>query len=581
MRKVSRFFADLYYLTKPYFVSEEWRSAWALLILLIALNLGQVGLGLAQSFSRNIYYTALQQKDAGGFFRGIFWFTPRPHGWPMPGFIWFAVTFLLMGVVANYLQSWLQIRWQRWMTARFVEDWLDGHAHFRMMLTNSVQGVGADNPDQRIQEDIEDVSTNSLTFILGILSNVVTVVSYGGLLWALSGPLVLLGLHIPGYLFWAAIVYSILATWITHLVGRPLARLSFTQQRLRGNFRFALLKVRENTEAIALSGGEGEERRGIRDRFAAFYGNFIDIMNRSAWLTLVTGGLNEVSGNFALLINAPRFFSGRITFGTLMQVVSLFGELQDAFLWFMSQYAALAGYAAQIERLATFRRALDSARALPDRIAASAPLDDRLSVRDLSIALPDGRPLLETRGFEIMAHGSTAIVGASGAGKSTLFRALAGIWPFATGHLSGPPLGSLFLPQRPYLPEGTLRRVLCYPQHPGEVTDERLVAVLAKVGLPQLAGSLDQEAPWSQRLSPGEQQRVALARALLIRPSWLFLDEATASLDPAAEAELYATLRREMPELTLVSITHRDAVARLHDRVLRVEPEGIRELEAA
>ena len=581
MRKVSRFLADLWFLTKPYFASEEWKSAWLLLGSLIFLNLGQVGFGLIISFSRNIYYTALQQKDAAGFFRGLFWFTPRPHGWPMPGFFMFAVVLVLSGVLSTYLQSLLQIRWQRWTTARFVERWLDGHAHFRLMLTNSVQGIGADNPDQRIQEDVEDVTTNSLTFILGVLSNVVTVFSYGGLLWTLSGPLTLFGVHIPGSLFWAAILYSIIVSYLTHLVGRPLASLTFQQQRLRGNFRFSLTKVRENTEAIALYGGEDEERRGLRNRFADVYGNFIRIINRTAWLSLVTGGFSEVSGNFSLIVNSPRYFANKITFGTLIQITQLFSELQDAFLYFMNNYSAFAAYAAQIERLATFQRAIDETRTLPKEFVSSPGEPGRIKVRDLTLKAPDGRTLLKTGQFEIRARQSTAIVGSSGAGKSTLFRALAGIWPYASGAGTTLPPGSLFLPQRPYLPEGSLRRVLCYPRHPSEISDERLRGVLEGVGLGRLSTEIDVEAAWSQRLSLGEQQRIALARALLISPSWLFLDEATASLDPVAEADMLDMIRRELPETTLVSITHRESLARLHDHVLRVAPEGITELQAA
>ncbi len=581
MRKVGRFFADLWFLTKPYFTSREWKVAWLLLAAIVALNLLQVGLGLAVSFSRRIYYSALQEKDAAAFFRGLFWFTPRPHSFPMPGFFMFAIVGILSGVLSNYMQSWLQIRWQRWMTARFVEQWLEGHAHYRMMLTNSVQGIGADNPDQRIQEDIEDVVSNSLNFSVGFVSSVVTAFSYGGLLWALSGPLVLLGIHIHGDLFWAAVLYSIVVSWLTHLVGRPLVSLTFQQQRLRGNFRFSLVKTREHTEAIALIGGESEERRGINNRFADFYVNFFRIMNRTAWLSLVTGGFSEVSGNFAMIVSAPRFFASRITFGVLMQIVQLFSDLQDAFLWFMNSYAGFAAYAAQIERLATFQRALNTSRRVDvlGRIRQTGSGD--LVASGLAIGLPDGKPLLAVADFQIEPLVATALVGASGTGKSTLFRTLAGVWPFASGTIAGPPIGSVFLPQKPYLPEGTLRRALCYPQHVEEVTDGNLRRALFCVGLSHLMPDIDTEAAWDQRLSPGEQQRVALARALLIRPSWLFMDEATSSLDVEAESELYAMLRRELPGTTLVSITHREALARLHDRVLRVSPEGVFELEAA
>ncbi len=572
MRKLRRFFADLFFLMKPYFVSEERRSAWALLVLLIALNLAQVGMGLAITFSRNIYYTALQQKDAAGFFRGLFWFTPRAHGLPMPGFFMFAVVLIGCGVLSTYVQQWLQIRWQRWMTSRFVADWLSGHAHFRMMIAGDTQGAGTDNPDQRIQEDVQSVTDNSLTFATAIISNIVTVLSYGGLLWALSGPLVLLGLQIHGYLLWAAILYSFVVTYLTHLTGRRLISLSFLQQRFQGNFRFSLVQVRDNAEAVALYGGEGEEQRGLNSRFRDVYLNFIRIINRSAWLSLLTGSFGTLSENFPLVIASPRYFASRITFGTLMQISQVFSDFQGALLWFMNSYAGLANYAAQLERLATFQRSLDEARAFQPALRRSSSAVETVQAKAFTLALPGGSELLEPSDFTLQAGRSTAIVGPSGSGKSTLFRALAGIWPFASGTLAGPPLGSLFLPQRPYLPEGTLRRVLCYPMHPDEVPAGRLADALTLTGLTPLAHDLDLEAPWSQRLSPGEQQRVALARALLLRPSWLFLDEATSSLDAEAEGALYAMLRRELPETTLVSITHRDEVARLHERVLRLAP---------
>ena len=581
MKKVGRFFADLWFLMKPYFVSSEWKSAWALLAVLLILNLTQVGLGLVISFSRNVFFTALQEKHAAEFFRGLFLYTPRAHGLPLPGFVPIAVVLIANGVVVTYLQQWLQIRWQRWMTARFIEQWLDGHAHFRLMLTRSMSAEGSDNPDQRIAEDISSVTDNSLTFSIGLISNIVTIISYGGLLWALSGPLVLLGMHIPGYLLWSALLYSVVVTWISHLVGRPLAGLTFAQQRFGGNFRFSLVKVRENTEAIAISGGEGEERRGLRARFSDIYGNFIQIMNRSAWLSLLTGGFTYVSEIFPLAISAPRFFTGRITFGTLTQIQQIFGNVQDSLLWFMSQYAGFAAYAAQVERLATFQRELDRVRAIQSGIVRRVSSNSDVDVRNLALELPDGRTLFDAGGFDLLPGLSTALTGPSGTGKSTLFRALAGIWPFARGEISGPPLDSLFLPQKPYLPEGTLRRVLCYPQHPAEVDNERLSSVIRTVGLERLILAFDDEAPWSQRLSPGEQQRVALARALLLRPSWLFMDEATSSLDAAAEAELFAMLRRELPDTTLVSITHREGLARLHDRILRVSPEGVSALELA
>ena len=573
MRKTARFFGDVWYLMKPYFVSEEWRFAWGLLILLIALNLAAVGTGLVISFARNIFYNALQAKDAGTFFRALFWYTPRPHGLPMPGFVWIGVVLILLGVVSTYVQQWLQIRWRRWLTAHYVADWLDGHVHYRMQIETGGLGIGTENPEQRIQEDIDDFTNNALTLTTGLISNVVTIVSYGGLLWALSGVIVVFGMHVPGYLLFAVLIYSALATWLTHLTGRKLARLDFLQQRFNAQFRFSLTRIRENSEAVALLGGEAEEKRGIGHRFGDIYANFVAIMNRTAMVSLVSGSLGYVNNIAALVLAAPRFFAGRITFGTLMQIEQIFGNVSEALLWFMNNYAAWASVAAQVERLATFRRAIEKARATGSGVDRGA--GDALAAHDLTLSRPDGRTLLPPVALTIEAGVPTAILGRSGTGKTTLFRTLAGIWPYATGLVEFPSGRLMFLPQRPYVPEGTLRRAACYPADAAAIADATLRDALRVTGLGQFGSRLDEEAPWAQMLSPGEQQRLAVARAILARPDWLFLDEATSALDADAEASLYAAVARLLPDATIVSITHRDEVAGHHARVLRFDEGGV------
>jgi putative ATP-binding cassette transporter len=564
MRKGLRFLADLWALMRPYFVSSEWKSAWALLVLLIALNLAQVGLGLALSFSRNIFFTALQTKDAAGFFRGLFWFTPRPHGLPMPGFFYFGIVLIIIGALGLYVQSVLQIRWRRWMTNRLSADWLAGDAHYRMRQLGDA-GTGTDNPDQRIQEDVDEVTNNSLSFTTGIISNVVTIVSYGGLLWALSGRTVVFGISIPGALVWAALIYSALVTWLTHLTGRRIASLTFVQQRLVGDFRFSLVRVRENGEAVALYGSAAEEERGLVARFRAVYRNAIQIINRTAWVTFVTGVFGTVSDNFVLVAWSPRFFAGRITFGTLMQINQLFGDLQGAFLWFMNQYAALAAYAAQVERLATFQRAVAASRA-PAALPAAGP-DWRVE----GLVVPAGDAALGPLDLTLERGVSTAIMGASGVGKTSLFRVMAGIRDAASGAVR-PGAGSrMFLPQSPYIPTGTLRRAVCYPLAAEAVDAARLGAAMEAVGLGILVGRLDEDGAWAETLSPGQQQRVAIARVLLVEPDWLFLDEATSGLDEASEAAIYRLLAERLPMTTIVSITHNRRVAGWHRRVVELE----------
>ena len=572
MRKAARFFEDVWYLMKPYFVSEEWKFAWGVLVLLIAINLAQVGIGLVISFARNIFYNALQAKDAGAFFRGLFWYTPRPHGLPMPGFVWIGVVLIVLGVIGTYVQQWLQIRWRRWLTAHYVADWLDGHVHYRMQIDTGGFGIGTENPEQRIQEDIDDFTNNALTLTTGLISNVVTIVSYGGLLWALSGVIVLFGFHVPGYLLFAVVIYSALATWLTHLTGRKLARLDFLQQRFNAQFRFSLMRVRENSEAVALLGGEAEEKRGMSHRFSDIYANFISIMNRSALVSVVSGSLGYVNNIAALVLAAPRFFAGKITFGTLMQIDQIFGNVSEALLWFMNNYAAWASVAAQVERLATFRRAIEKARASGSRVETSAGA--ALVTHDLAMSRPDGQVLLRPVALTIAPGGTTAILGRSGTGKTTLFRTLAGIWPHASGMIEFPAGRLMFLPQKPYIPEGSVRRAAAYPADPATVGDEALREALRVTGLGTLAARLDDEAPWGQMLSPGEQQRLAVARAILASPDWLFLDEATSALDEDAENALYAAVARLLPATTIVSITHREAVAEHHAQVLRFDEAG-------
>lgn len=574
MRKIGSFFRDLFYLMKPYFVSEERVFAWTMLVVLVGLSFAQVGAGVVLSFTRNILYTALQEKHSAAFFRALFWFTPRPQGLPQPGFFIMALPLIFSGVLSLYLQSWLQIRWRRWMTANMVDNWLDGSAHFRLMLTRDQQDLATDNPDQRIDEDINLVTDNSLTFTLGIIQNVVTFVSYASLLWVLSAPFHPFGLTIPGFLLWTALVFSIVATGLTHLLGRPLARLNYEQQRFSGNFRFSLVRVRDNSEGIALYRGEAEEARGLRGRFADLFSNYMRIIRRTAWLGLLTGYQGYAADEFPIVICAPVWFAGRITFGTISQIAQVFGQVQLSLLWFMNNYGALAAYAAQVERLATFQRALAQARAIEDRISVARAGGHALTADALSLDRPDHAPLLHASELAIEPGRSAAIVGPSGTGKSTLFRAIAGIWPFGEGRISLPAGQAMFLPQRPYLPTGSLRRALCYPADPRDVPVATQEETFRAVGLATYLDRLDEDAPWDQRLSPGEQQRLAIARALLVRPAWLFLDEATSSLDEDSEEQLYGLLAARLPDTTLVSITHRESVARRHDQVVRLAPDG-------
>lgn len=419
----------------------------------------------------------------------------------------------------------------------------------------------------------------TLTLGLGLMRSVVTLFSFLLVLWALSGPTTILGVTIPGYMVWIAILYAVLGTWLAHLIGRRLTRLNFNQQDVEADFRYALVRFRDSTEGVALHRGEAEESSALVTRFRALMENWWALMVATKRLTFFTAGYSQVATVFPFVVAAPAFFAGRIPLGGLTQTAQAFGEVQGALSWIVDNYAGLTEWRATVTRLIGFRDALEAARAAAQgeaglRVEAGPP--GVMSLTDLQLRLPDGRVLLDHAALELRAGERVLLTGASGSGKSTLFRALAGIWPFGAGSLRAPPGEvALFLPQRPYLPLGTLRRVLCYPEAAEGFSETEILAALADAGLSHLASRLDAEETWSQLLSGGEQQRVALARALLIRPAWLFLDEATASLDPAAERALYETLAVRLPEAMIFSIAHRPAVAEYHTRHMALRDGGL------
>jgi vitamin B12/bleomycin/antimicrobial peptide transport system ATP-binding/permease protein len=568
MRGLGSFLKDAYRLSKPYFTrSDERWSAWGLLIAIIVLNLSQVGLSVVLNYWRREFYNSLQQKNWQAFMDLIFIYRRTPSGL-MPGFCELAVVFIGIAVYSVYLNQWLQIRWRRWMTTRFLDEWLADRAYYRISLTTDRAAVGTDNPDQRISEDLRDFTDNTLSLGLGLLSNVVSLASFVGILWGLSGAVEAFGISIPGYMVWVAIVYAVIGSWLTHLVGRPLSALNFRQQRVEADFRYSLVRVRENMEGIALYRGEHEEQGLLLHRFVAVIGNWYAIMRRMKLLNTLTVGYDQVAVIFPVVVAAPRYFSGAMELGGMMQTVGAFAQVQGSLSWFVGAYASLANWRAIVERLTTFHGAIVAARAAAgqDFERVDAP-DGTVRLHDLTLALPGGAKLLEHADLVLQPGHSVVITGRSGSGKSTLFRAFAGIWPFGQGRVQLP-ARAFFLPQRPYIPLGTLRHVIAYPQ-PAETFDRATLAgALTDVGLASLADSLDREENWPMRLSGGEQQRVAIARALLARPDWLFLDEATASLDPEAETEMYRVLRQRLPNTTLVSIAHRASVAVFHEQRL-------------
>lgn len=597
MNNLSVFAGHVWQLTRPYFVSEERWFARGMLALNIALRLSLVGFDVIFNYWNRAFYDALQEKNWTAFIQLFLFYRRLPGGTLMPGFVVLAVIVISISIIRVYIVQWLQIRWRRWMTRRMLTDWLSDRAYYRISLVSGgdAKGIGTDNPDQRIADDLRDFIGDQVLGSLGILflavdflANIVELASFLLILWNLSGSVILLGLTIPGYMVWVALLYSAAGTWATHLVGRPLAVLSFQKQRVEADFRFGLMRLRENTESVALYGGESEEMGNLQNRFRAIVDNWWQLMRRFLFLNALTSGYGQVAGVFPLVVAAPRYFFGKMPLGFVTQVADAFGQVQGAMSWLVNNYVTLATWAATVERLATFQQAVAVAhKAAGSGITAIGNLPtgtpaEAYVLDDATIALPSGEVLLAESTLALRPGESVVVSGRSGSGKSTLFRAFAGIWPFGSGHVHAP-IGkhALFLPQRAYMPLGSLRHALTYPHAEDSVDDAAVRAAMADVHLDHLLPRLDQEDDWTQRLSGGELQRLAIARALLARPDWLFLDEATANLDPEAEADVYRMIKQRLPGTTVISIAHRPEVARFHDKHLRIERPPGRIVEAA
>jgi len=586
MVKLGPFLGDAWRLALPYYQSEEKWSARLLLGSIISLNLLLVGMTVVLNYWNGAFYDSLQNKDWDLFIQLLFTYRTGEAGF-MPGFVPIVTVLIPISIYRTYLNQWLQIRWRRWMTDRLLTEWLSDRAYYTIGLTADPSGLGTDNPDQRISEDLRKFVEDTLRLGLGLLSNVVSLANFALILWTLSGAVTIFGISIPGYMLWAAVLYAIIGSWLTTIVGRPLAALEFQQEKAEADFRFSLARLRENTEGVALYGGEAAEKASLVDRFVAIFLNWRQLMQRQKLLNALIAGYEQAAVIFPIVVAAPRYFSGEIALGGLTRTAGAFARVQGSLSWFIEAYAALASWRATVTRLASFHRAIVVARGLADQgVKVRQVPGPGIAAAGATLTLPDGTPILGGSigytGVLFPQGQSTAIAGRSGSGKSTLFRALAGIWPYGQGAIERPPGEYLFLPQRPYIPQGTLRHALTYPAAEGSLADGLAVQALTDAGLATLAKHLDDNQPWSQRLSGGEQQRLAVARALLLRPDWLFMDEATASLDPKAESELYETLRRQLPDTTIISIAHRPAVAGFHDtaKVFRRAPGNAGVLEA-
>ncbi len=566
-------------LSAPYFRSEDKWKARGLLAAIVLLNLAAVYMLVLLNEWNRVFYDALQNKDAAVFWEQLARFT------------YLAFAFIIIAVYRFYLTQLLEVRWRAWMTAHYLQRWLADHAFYSLELARfsgadkTSNTAAADNPDQRIQEDINLFTTYSISLSMGLLNAVVTLLSFVGILWSLSGAFAFtLGgssYNIPGFMVWMAVLYCLAGSIITHYIGRPQIRLNFQQQRYEADFRHHMVRVREYSEAIALDKGEAVERAQLDTRFAAVLANYLTLIRKQKNLVWFTNFFGQAAVVFPFIVAAPRFFSGAIQLGQLMQISSAFGRVQDSLSWLVDNYSNLAAWRATTDRLTSFEDNITAAaqqtraQAATNSIAANeaTPVPaDTLSASNLTLSLPAGQALLSGVSVQARPGDSVLFKGPSGSGKSTLFRAFAGIWPFSKGQAQLPQ-DAMFIPQRPYFPDGSLRDALAYPQPAAQYSDEALRQVLVDALLPQLLSRLDDKDAWSQKLSGGEQQRLAIARVLLKKPAWIFADEATASLDEAAEKTLYEKLQAHVKAVRggMVSIAHRPSVAAFHNKLWELE----------
>ncbi|MFK7700473.1 ABC transporter ATP-binding protein/permease [Pseudomonas caspiana] len=554
-----KFFSRVWTLITPYWRSEEKRLAWVLLIAVTLLSLFSVAISVVLNSWYRDFYNALEKKDLAAFTQSILYFCG------------IATVGILGAVYRLYLTQMLTIRWRRWLTEQHFAKWLSHKNYYQLE-----QGGYTDNPDQRLSEDLNKFTSDTLSLGLGLMKTIVSLVSFSIILWGVSGSIELFGIEIPGYMFWAALLYAVAGSWLTHLIGRRLIPLSNQQERYEADLRFSLVRVRENAESIALSDGEPNENERLSARFGMVWSNFWSMMRVQKRLTFFTAGYSQIAIIFAFVVAAPRYFAGKIELGELMQINSAFGSVQENFSWFIDAYATLASWRATCDRLLSFRQALDQNEAHVSAIEISHA-GNALSLAGLALQLGTSRQLLNNTSLKIAAGERVMVGGRSGSGKSTLLRALGGLWQDGKGRIQLPDERYLFLPQRPYLPIGTLREAMSYPQAVEAYPAERFAEVLETCRLEHLIPRLDESNHWQRMLSPGEQQRVAFARALLFQPRWLYMDEATSAMDEEDEALLYQALIDELPDVTLVSIGHRSSLKRFHRRLLRIEAGDLRE----
>ena len=554
-----QFFRDVWYLTKSYWQSEEKKKAFFLLGCIIALTLGVVYMLVLLNQWNNSFYSALQNYDAKKIFDELIHFS------------WLAAIYILLAVYSYYLQQTLILNWRRWLTTRFIDIWLQNKTYYNLQMF----GKDTDNPDQRISEDVRQFVEMTLSFGIGILKAFCTFASFVVILYNLSGSLSFTFMGktwtINGYMLWASLLYSVIGTYITHIVGRKLVKINFIQQKYEADFRFSMIRLRESAESVAFYRGEAQEGSVFKQRFKMLLDNFWKLVNKQKQLVFLNSGYSQIAIIFPFVVAMNRYLTKEVTLGGLMQVASAFGRVQDSLSYFVDMYSSIAQWQAVVMRLTCFGHHMhdvyqQAERFHVERFAAA----DVVEVNNMQINLPYGKPLLENISFTLHPGHNVLIKGVSGSGKSTLLRAISGIWPFVDGKIFLPERDKLmFIPQKSYLPLGTLRAALNYPGNK-PIDDTELIYLMDLCQIGYLKDKLDLEADWSHVLSVGEQQRLAFVRAHIQQPQWLFLDEATSALDEDTEANMYSLLQERLQQTTVVSVGHRSTLNKYHELVLRL-----------
>lgn len=567
MRKPQKISIDALKIARAYWWSEEKWMAWILILTVIGLNLGLVYISVRINAWHSIFYQVIQNYNESGFFKAVGEFAAL------------AVCYTLLRGYQLYLRMILHARWRRWMTRQYLDTWLSNQTYYRLQL---MTGDATDNPDQRLSEDIELFVTLTLRLSLDLLQDIATILSFVIILWQLSGIVFLsvgpYRIPIYGYLVWAAICYAIVGTYYTVKLGYPLVGLDFNQQRYEADFRYSLMRLRENAESIALYAGEQSEKQNFWERYKRIFGNYLNIAEMRKRLMWLTTGYSQISVVFAILVASPRYFEGKIHLGHMFQIIDAYNRVQTGFSFAIDSFTRIAQWRAVVNRLNSFVLNMDLARpGLPDNYQFTVLKSPKpvYIAKSLTIDLPNGEGLIRHFNLSLKSGERLLIAGPSGCGKSTLLRALAGIWPYVNGEIIVPANDKvMFVPQKAYLPLCTLQGVLLYPGFAKSILEPTMKTTLEVCRIPYLIGKLNTFENWGQVLSLGEQQRVAFAQVLLQKPNWLFLDEATSALDEPTERVIYKLLREKLPQTAIISVGHRNTLLEHHSTKLELDLEG-------